>query len=105
MADEALYREMMRRFAPQPKKRALVLPTAAIVEDAVEPKKKKCGSGRKPANGASFPIEIWAKIPLLRNLIKPLAKNHVVHHQTGGRSNYNLIFPGFDYIAGTVLKE
>jgi hypothetical protein len=62
MADEALYREMMLRFAPQPKKRALVLPTAAIVEDAVEPKKKKRGGGRKPANGASFPIEIWAKI-------------------------------------------
>ncbi len=44
-------------------------------------------------------------IPLLRNLIKPLAKNHVVHHQTGGRIYYNLIFPGFDYIAGTVSKK
>jgi hypothetical protein len=64
MDDEALFKEMMRRFAPQPKKRASVLPTAAIAEAAVEPRKKKRSGhvGRKPMNGVSFPIEIWGKI-------------------------------------------
>jgi hypothetical protein len=44
-------------------------------------------------------------IPLLKKLIKPLAKNHIRHHVTGGRSNYNMVFPGFDYIVGTVSKK
>ena len=60
MDDEARFREMMRRFAPQSKKRVVV---ANIVEDATtRPKKKRSAGGRKPVNGVSFPIEIWAKI-------------------------------------------
>ena len=61
MDDEARFREMMRRFAPQSKKRAL---TANIVEDAAvsQPRRKRSAGGRKPVNGVSFPIEIWGKI-------------------------------------------
>jgi hypothetical protein len=67
MEDEARFSEMMRRFAPQSKKRALPV-VANIVEDAAvsvnhaKPKRKRSAGGRKPVNGVSFPIEIWAKI-------------------------------------------
>ena len=64
MDDEALFSDLRRRFAPQPKKRAAV---ANIVVQSKEvsfnrPKKRRIAGGRKPVNGVSFPIELWAKI-------------------------------------------
>ena len=61
MADEALFSVLRRRFAPQPKKRAAVVVQSKEVSFN-RPKKRRIAGGRKPVNGVSFPIELWAKI-------------------------------------------
>jgi hypothetical protein len=60
MGSKADYRELMRRFAPQTKKRAVAAASPAAV--VVSKKRKAVVALRRPTNGVAFPIEVWAKI-------------------------------------------
>jgi len=45
-----------------------------------------------------LPIESVDRNSLYTNWV---IRNHRIHHQSGGNCNYNIVFPGADYLFGT----